>query len=259
MWLVTVLFWVLAWLCAPNLRSATLEVASACHDHMHVCIRQDRKLQPPCAGEYDAVAESAAMPSLLQEFVEAAYLLPRFASFVKSFLSEEKPGDVSPQCANYMDAACLSFFHDAMLPPHPMHINLTSCACLLRFLADEIPDPEEPSQPYCGWDSYEGTIDDVCGCLHAGLQVTCHQSIAIPAYSMVLKKSCQTCTTARKRRCKTRCCIWNCCHADGCSNHCLFLPGMRCESNSCHAFARNAHELDPCCLKSNTALSCKLG
>lgn len=129
---------------------------------------------PSCAGEYDAVAESAAMPSLLQEFVEAAYLLPRFASFVKSFLSEEKPGDVSPQCANYMDAACLSFFHDAMLPPHPMHINLTSCACLLRFLADEIPDPEEPSQPYCGWDSYEGTIDDVCGCLHAGLQVTCH-------------------------------------------------------------------------------------
>lgn len=122
-----------------------------------------------CAGVYDAAAESAACPPLLQEFVEAAYLLPQ--SVGHDGLCQEEACDELPQ-----EAHCLELFHGAMLPPHPMQTRLTSCACLLRFLAGEIADPDEPSEPYGGWCSYEGILDDICMCLLEGLEVSRHQS-----------------------------------------------------------------------------------
>lgn len=108
------------------------------------------------AGNYDPAVEDAASLSLLNEYVEAAYLLPVFADPQKQDSKHLKRLlDTESQMAG-----CLRFFHAAILPQHPLHTRLTSCACLIRVWAEDTTD--------CQAD----IVTSVCDCLQEGLEVT---------------------------------------------------------------------------------------
>ena len=136
------------------------------------------RLCSACAEKSDATDESNAKPSLLQDYIEAAYLLPciletshmyQEAALGLTFYSNE--GSV----VEYEATGCLKLFHNAMLPPYPLHLRLTACACLLRVWAVEITDARvkrEPSMPFCTWVSQSGVVSGICACLKAGLEVS---------------------------------------------------------------------------------------
>ena len=65
-----------------------------------------------------------------------------------------------------------------MLPPHPLHTRLTSCACLLRLWEDEIVEEmmerqdEGLSATFLPRSWEAGVVSGICDCLQAGLQVS---------------------------------------------------------------------------------------
>ena len=129
-------------------------------------------LCPVCAGGYDFTAETDAYPSLLQEYVEAAYLLPQHADPADRSTTSEVEGSSSRQLpANSEAVGSLKLFYEAMLPSQPLYTRLTSCACLLRLWIAGTANPQSavPSS------NTNGSIaSDFCDCLEAGLQVGLH-------------------------------------------------------------------------------------
>lgn len=122
-----------------------------------------------CAGGCDAAAEGAAYMSLLQEYVEAAYLLPEDAHLGEGFVERDIEGRKLP--ADSEMTGCIRLFRHAMLPPQPLHTRLTSCACLLRAWAAETAGPDSASKPFLAWVSQAGVISDIYDCLQAGLRL----------------------------------------------------------------------------------------
>ena len=122
-----------------------------------------------CAGGCDAAAEGAAYMSLLQEYVEAAYLLPEDAHLGEGVVERDIEGRKLP--ADSEMTGCIRLFRHAMLPPQPLHTRLTSCACLLRAWAAETAGPASASKPFLAWVSQAGVISNIYDCLQAGLQV----------------------------------------------------------------------------------------
>ena len=138
------------------------------------------------ADECDAAVESAAKPSLLQEYVEAAYLLPQHID-PNSWSIQRNAEWPAKLRAKYETTGCLSFLHAATLSPHPLHTRLTSCACLLRVWAEEITDPEELSSlEFGGWFIHEGGLRDALNYLEAGLEVRLHELFACSLTKVVL-------------------------------------------------------------------------
>ena len=131
-------------------------------------------LCPVCAGAYNATAESATYPPLLQEYVEAAYLLPQQADPADRNTTSQIEGSSSRKLpASSELAGSLTFFCEAMLPSQPLHTRLTSCACLLRLWTDGTADPQSAAVPSS---IASGSIaSDICDCLQAGLQVGLHE------------------------------------------------------------------------------------
>ena len=131
-----------------------------------------------CAEGCDATDESNAKPLLLQDYIEAAYLLPCILETGHMFKEAALDLTFDPVIILYEATGCLRLFHDAMLPPHPLHTRLTSCACLLRVWAVELTESrvkredDERSLPFCTWVSQSGVVTSICACLKPGLEVS---------------------------------------------------------------------------------------
>lgn len=137
-----------------------------------------------CADECVASVETTARPSLLQDYIEAAYLLTDTPE-PRDMIEEASHTGFTPDkehvaglTMKYEATGALRLFHDAMLAPYPLHTRLTSCACLLRIWATELADEKVQGDndprawPFQTWVSQSGLVGSICDCLQAGLEVS---------------------------------------------------------------------------------------
>ena len=148
------------------------------------CFQWLQRPRSVCADECVARVESTARPSLLQDYIEAAYLLTDTPE-PRDMIEEVSHTGFTPNkehvgglTMKYEATGTLRLFHDAMLAPHPLHTRLTSCACLLKIWATELADEmvqgtnDLRAWPFQTWVSQSGLVSSICDCLQAGLEVS---------------------------------------------------------------------------------------